>query len=78
MLTHDCADDETIDDVVLSCVTFTGKDEKTLENDYAYKCARKKIYCLYGQLVAALKRLRAAGKIEIVAEVNTRLCRKKR
>jgi hypothetical protein len=57
------AEELTISDIALSCVTFSGRCEDDLIADYERRCRRLKIVPLYGQLKTALKSLFAAGKV---------------
>jgi hypothetical protein len=71
-------EEETIQDIVLACVTYTGRTEEDLLADYERRCKRKRIIPLIGQVKSALKALHKAGKIKIVGVQGHRLCCKVR
>ena len=71
-------DDETITDLVLACITYSGRTEDDLLADYDRRCKRKKILPLYGQVKTALKSLHKQGKIKIITVNGHRLCCKER
>jgi hypothetical protein len=70
--------EETIQDIVLSCVTYSGRNEDDLLADYERRCKKKKIVPLYGQVKTALKSLYRQGKIKIVIVQGHKLCCKQR
>lgn len=71
------AEDLTIPDIVLQCVTYAGRNEEDLIADYERRCKRLKIVPLYGQLKTALKRLHSEGKIYLKTVGGHRLCCKR-
>lgn len=70
-------EDETLHDVVLACITKSGRNEEDLLADYQRRCIRKKIVPLYGQLKNALRLLLAEGKIGIKTTQGHKLCFKR-
>lgn len=68
--------DETIRDIVLACITYSGRSEDDLLADYERRCKRKKIIPLYGQVRTALIGLHREGMIKVVTIDGHKLCRK--
>ena len=55
--------EETIQDIALKCVTFSGRNEDDLFTDYERRCNRLKVLPLFSQLRTALRGLLKSGKI---------------
>lgn len=69
--------EETIADIVLSCLTLAGRTEDDFWADYERKCARKRILPLYGQVKTSLVALHRAGRIGVKTVGGRKLCFRK-
>jgi hypothetical protein len=59
----DVQEEETLQDLVLSSVKKSGSTEEEIWDTFQKICQKKQVLPLYGQLVTALRNLKAAGKV---------------
>jgi hypothetical protein len=72
------SDEKTLLDVILECITFSGRNEQDLVDDFERRCRRYKVIPLWGQLKNGLKELKKQGKIKIRIVQGHKLCAKTR
>ena len=63
----------TIQDIVLKCVTLSGRNEQDILDDYERRCTKLRVVPLYGQLKTAIKSLLRDNKVRFVTRDGHKL-----